>query len=436
MRIAGYSHESCLPCALPQVMLRTARRPLKADSGTRIGLSKDLLAVPLATGGFFLTSGEHALVVDSIDDLGRIDGSRDLADLSTREGMADSLEQLNAHGLLSFDGTSRALRIAGAGDGRQGSYPRAIFANFSVVPLTVEICITNRCHFSCVHCIKRSSPWHDEAGDLSPGELRELIARCGAIGVAAVQLMGGEPLAHPEFFELAQHAKDSGIPTLRVSTNGWLVDERAARMMARFFSSVQVSVHGASASVHDKIVRMPGAFEQARRAVSLLVDQGIRTNLSFTVMAENLPDIDAMERLAREWGVLSLRYLRLIPAGRGRKLCGWSSDDAVRIGATIKEAHDRSEKVHIEAGGFAPLEPISDEASFYGCPAGRTLVSIDSSGGVRPCGSLSDDYVANIRDADLVDIWYSAEFVALRVQPKCAGCDYGSICWGPCLVAV
>lgn len=433
---SAYSHESCLPCELDEVVIRVRRRKLDASLSDKVGLSKDILAVPLSEG-FFLCARDLALVSNTIEPLPQLDGTRTLGEVLSSPMAESALEQLHYYRLLSFGPNGGSLRMPTIEPRYLTQYQGGGFVIFSLVPLSVEIDITNACNFRCIHCLWGSGPENrlGAPGELTTDEIFGIISECAQLGVPNLQLMGGEPLAHPDFLNFVRHAKESGILFIKTSTDGWLVRDQMARELAKYLDSIQVSIHGASSLTHDRIVGRRGAWDQARKAVRLLKESGLRVNVSFTVMRENVTDVEEMPHLATEWGADSLRFLRLITQGRGAALQGWTEEEVIQLGDKIRRInYDLGSRLLLDAGGFPPLASIKNDASFYGCDAGTTLMSIASDGGVTACGSLGRNYIGNVRSQSLLDIWHSPHFVEMRRQPDCMDCSYRSICWGPCRV--
>ena len=434
--LSDYSHESCLPCELGEIVTHVRKRKIDASLQTKVGLKKDVLAIPL-NNGFFLCAGNLVLIASTVDVFSRLDGRYSLGEVVAQPQMEDSLQRLHYYGLLSFGSNCGQLRIAGVGPEHTTKYQGGSFVTFAMVPLTVELYITNSCNFTCIHCLKDSKPSNKVGtlGELFTQELMSIIDECARIGVPNLQFMGGEPLAHPDFFKLVRHAKESGIPYARTSTNGWLIDNDVAKELSRYFDSIQISVHGASSSTHDYIVGRAGAWEHARRATRLLKENDVKVNISFTVMRENAKDMKVMPHMVQEWGADSLRFLRLITQGRGSALKGWSEEEVAELGSDIREMyHELGSRLEIDGGGFPPLRSVKNDASFYGCDAGKTLMCIESNGGVKACGGLCGDYLGHIRESALLDIWHSTQFIDMRRQLDCEDCNYRPICWGPCKV--
>jgi len=94
--------------------------------------------------------------------------------------------------------------------------------------------ITQRCNLACPTCYAGSSPERDEF--LSLGAFAELLDGLLAKGKGdadLIQLSGGEPTIHPEFFAILDHTLALGIRQVYVNTNGIkLADARFAEQLA------------------------------------------------------------------------------------------------------------------------------------------------------------------------------------------------------------
>ena len=80
--------------------------------------------------------------------------------------------------------------------------------------------VTDRCNLSCPTCYASSSPTHGRHRTLEEIEmmLDAIVASEGEPDV--VQLSGGEPTIHPDFFNILDIAKTKPIKHLMVNTNG------------------------------------------------------------------------------------------------------------------------------------------------------------------------------------------------------------------------
>jgi len=430
----AYSHEPFLPCDLKEIVTHTKKKEL-TNRNEKVGLKKDVKAIPL-NKGYILHTKELVLFTNTLQPFYQINGRCTVDELCTTAEAESFLKELYYYNLLSFGSNNGKIIVKDIQKKYSDLYNEKDFVTFPLVPITVELNLTNTCNFSCIHCSKDSKPKDkiDLENELSTDEYKKIIDECVQIGVLKLLLMGGEPLYYQDFLELVKYAKEKGIRNLGTSTNGWLVDDDTAKELSKHFSDIQVSIHGASSSTHDSIVGRKGAWEQAQRAIRSLKKYNMKVNVSFTVMRENIDDISKMPSLVKECGGNSLRFICLNDLeGRGSSLKGWSVEEVTQIGNEMKKMYENSSAgLELEAGGFPPLHPIKNDAFSYGCSAGKTLLSIASDGRVRVCGSLHND-VGNVRVKSILDIWHSSELVEMRKQSDC-DCNYRSICYGMCLI--
>ena len=102
--------------------------------------------------------------------------------------------------------------------------------------------VTDRCNLACPTCYAMSSPHYGRHRTLEEVErmLDIIVANEGAPDV--VQLSGGEPTIHPQFFEILDIAKKKPIRHLMVNTNGIRIanDEGFAERLATYVPDFEI----------------------------------------------------------------------------------------------------------------------------------------------------------------------------------------------------
>jgi MoaA/NifB/PqqE/SkfB family radical SAM enzyme len=126
--------------------------------------------------------------------------------------------------------------------------------------MSVLLELTYACNLDCTFCYNDLSLGGQR---LSLAQYRELLDDLASLGVLNLSLTGGEPLAHPRFFEIAGHARNLGF-VIRLKTNGHAVKGAVARRIRDEVDPflIEVSLHGASAETHDRQTRVAGSFER------------------------------------------------------------------------------------------------------------------------------------------------------------------------------
>jgi pyruvate-formate lyase-activating enzyme len=128
--------------------------------------------------------------------------------------------------------------------------------------------VTTRCQNRCRFCFER--PRERGAREVAPrwleGKLDALLAR----GVRSVDLVGGEPLLHPEFLALAHAVKGRGL-RLTVTTNGLaLANPALADAVLPLVDALCLSLHGGSPAAYAGVTANPRGFALVRRAIDAI----------------------------------------------------------------------------------------------------------------------------------------------------------------------
>jgi hypothetical protein len=102
--------------------------------------------------------------------------------------------------------------------------------------------VTDRCNLTCPTCYAESSPTYGRHRTLAEiEEMLDIIVRNeGEPDV--VQLSGGEPTVHPQFFEILEKAKQKPIRHLMVNTNGIRIaqDIQFVEKLASFMPNFEI----------------------------------------------------------------------------------------------------------------------------------------------------------------------------------------------------
>ena len=156
--------------------------------------------------------------------------------------------------------------------------------------------LTVGCNCRCLHCYGAFgiSNQQNLRTELTTQEWKKIINRIISLGGREIQLIGGEPLIHPDFCEILSYAHSVGIQRIDIFTNATLLTETIADLIAEVKASVRVSIYGCDAATHDAITRNSGSFSRLDRGLNLLREREIPTTPAVVLMRENqdiLPQI-------------------------------------------------------------------------------------------------------------------------------------------------
>ncbi len=314
-------------------------------------------------------------------------------------------------------------------------------------PPALDISTNNLCGLECIMC-KNRAPRRDPRS-MSPADIRALFAEAAAWGIARVALTGaGEPFRDPEMLAYIRDANALGL-RVGVTTNGFPVSEAVAAELAGRAVSVSVSLHGVTPAMHDSIVGVPKASDNAFRAVRRLVAardaaralpkgrSRLMVNVSTVVQRVNIGEIAALGRWAREAGCdgFNVQPVNLQHGSiDGEKI---TRRDDVQMLASLWPTRADAPALALMAEELAELGRLhptflklsEDRLALYqryfddssraalgvSCRVGETFLAVDHRGSIKPCYRLP----WSRGDARLVSVralWNSAVYAQTRAM--------------------
>jgi radical SAM protein with 4Fe4S-binding SPASM domain len=294
------------------------------------------------------------------------------------------------------------------------------------VPLSVHLDLTYRCNERCIHCYLD----HDDHGEMTTAEIKDLLDQMADAGVFYLTLSGGEILMRRDFFEIVEHARSRTF-CIKLKTNGVLIREKeAARLRELGVESVQISVYSHRPEVHDAVTKMPGSFRQSIEAVRFLRKQGLHVTLANVLMVQNAQDYSGVKALAAELDASFTMDPTITPMMDGDR-----STLALNVDkAALKEVYRDAALVGNVEEFCAPPRGVDEEAlDMLPCSAGHTACYVSPYGDVYPCVQFPLP-TGNVRTTKFLDIWRdSPQFkevrsITLRDMPSCSQCKHGATC--------
>ena len=73
-------------------------------------------------------------------------------------------------------------------------------------PLYIAWQVTNECNLACLHCIEESGPGKAFRDELAEDQVFAVIDQLVEQDVPYLSFSGGEPMVHPQFFRMVDHA--------------------------------------------------------------------------------------------------------------------------------------------------------------------------------------------------------------------------------------
>lgn len=284
---------------------------------------------------------------------------------------------------------------------------------------SVLVELTYRCNLDCFFCYNdlalRGRP-------LTAEQYCDFFAGLRDLEVLHLTLTGGEPLAHPDFLRLGARARELGF-VVRIKSNGHALRGAMARRIRDEIDPflIEVSLHGATAAVHDRQTRVPGSFDRLLANLDDMRRLGLRVKLNSTLTGWNEHEAQGMLDLAGKLGL----PLQVDPEvtqrddGDREPLSIGASREGVRRLFTLLAERGRQAQA-AEAAGEAPLQAQASSQPLQvlrqaddlptvssgekHCGAGSSGIAVDPYGNVYPCVQWRRP-VGNLHEQSIGQIW-------------------------------
>ena len=337
-------------------------------------------------------------------------------------------------------------------------------------PLSVVLLLTYRCNLRCKMCF-----YYNEAEksateslihtrkdeELTLEEIKNLVDDIARMNARVFTLHGGEPLVHPDVYEISAYAASKGL-LVNFITNGIMLNEKnIEKIIESKINSVTISLDGPD-YIHDDLRGMKGAFKKIMDGVAILrakEKEGKKIpklSISTYISAVNQGAVmELFERIKEtgiaDWNIALVTYgeeklgaatKRILGIGdeKGQgdlsslsgEITGLDAGKFLQVRAALKK-ENKNAGLQITFPSKDAIEKYSDlsfnEVNYCLYPWARTVVS--PYGEVFPCISLSmvNAVMGNIKERPLSEIWNSGEYVEFRKKlkknklfPVCAKC--------------
>ena len=294
------------------------------------------------------------------------------------------------------------------------------------IPLSVQLDLTYRCNERCIHCYLD----HDDHGEMTTSEIKDLLDQLADAGVFFLTLSGGEILMRKDFFEILEYARGLMF-CVKLKTNAVLIREREAeRIRSLRVNSVQISIYSHRPEVHDAITKIPGSLARSVKAIRFLRACGLNVTIANVLMLQNIQDYLGVRALAAELGVEATIDPTITP-----KIDGDRSLLALNIDTTALANVFRDSSLVGNVDEFCAPPAAVDEAALDAspCSAGHTACYVSPYGDVYPCVQFPLPS-GNVRQTRFLDIWRHSpqlnEVRSIRARdlPSCSVCTHVASC--------
>ncbi len=309
--------------------------------------------------------------------------------------------------------------------------------------------ITDDCDQRCKHCYIFSENNCKTLDSMNWEQLQDTFYNCLDFckiydRLPYFYITGGDPILHPNFWELLKLLKSHEIPFTILGNPFHLNDEVCQKLKSLGCEKYQLSLDGMR-ETHDWF-RKPGSFDTTLEKLDCIKRTGIRAVVMTTVSGTNIDEIpDIIDTVANRADVFAfarycptseekdtniepLRYRELL------QLCDRKFKEYEAQGCTTYF----NKKDHLwtlyeyETGEFRIPENAEKDMIYCGCNCGNCHLTILPNGDIFACRRVQNSKVGNAFDDRIADVWVCEmeEYRNYSKFEKCSKCELKAWCRG------
>lgn len=272
-------------------------------------------------------------------------------------------------------------------------------------PMHFSMEITTRCNLLCKHCY-RSATSEIKEEELTYEEIIAILTDLYDSGARFVELTGGELFMHPDIKKILKFVGER-FYFIGLLTNGVLVDDDMISYLDQYKEKLiwSISLDSYREEYHNEFRGSKIAYKKTVHAIKTLIKHSHNVRTSMTVTQDNIDDVEKSIEFARnELKCTWFGYNYIMPYGRGTEL-KWTMDSRdleKRMNQITKYSEQYPQFLNV-FGKDAMQKIIDSEPN---CGSGWRTICISSSGVVRPCVIMDEDYITigNLKQEKIYDI--------------------------------
>lgn len=286
---------------------------------------------------------------------------------------------------------------------------------------TIEI--LNLCNFNCIHCYNQDLTRFVMNKSLFIHLVDQLID----LGCENVTLTGGEPLLHPDFYDLYKYCWDKGL-NISLYTNGYLLNNYVDFLKSYPPKKIDISLYGITNETYKKICGLEKGFDIVSSNVKNLRRLNLPVFLKTVVMQQNYTDLPEMINFCKNEEIYFRFDLNILKSKNGKEEQSYN----ILTNKQYRTIMNYIKKIKLSNWiSYTTRENIySDNGYLYSCGAGRYSLFVNCHGDVSLC-NFAIFSEKNILKHSLKDIWEGFnEYLSIKnnANSKCYKCKYKKFC--------
>ena len=310
--------------------------------------------------------------------------------------------------------------------------------------------ITDECDQRCKHCYIFSEDNRKKLNVMTWAQMQEIFYNCMDFcevydRLPYFYITGGDPILHPDFWNLLALLKEHEIPFTILGNPFHLTDEVCRRLREHGCQKYQLSLDGMR-ETHDWF-RKPGSFDCTLEKIECINKAGILSVIMTTVSGINRKEIPAIIDTAAAHHVDVFAFARYCPTSEEKdtgmtpleyrellEACDQKFKEYEAAGcSTYFNKKDHLWTLYeYEKGNFKIPEGAQEGMIYGGCNCGNCHMTILPTGDLYACRRVQNSKVGNGLEDRMADVWICQmeNYRDYTKFEKCFKCELLAWCRG------
>lgn len=266
----------------------------------------------------------------------------------------------------------------------------------------LDLGITNRCNYRCIHCGFNSGK--NKERELSLAEIKDILVNISKFGCKELDITGGEPTLRKELERILETAIELKFKTKLITNGSLLTKKRLVYFSDIGLRYIAISLDGLSYEVHSSIRRCSEeSYRKTLRTIEDCIELGIYTKINTVAFKTNLEELPRLIEYCINKGVNEHRICYFSPVGRGadkKKLM----IEPLEWLDFVKKISKYSSLINLYVGAPIGKQRVEEGCAFV---EGCTTPYISPEGGLYPCSVIASscEPFAVLREEPFKEVW-------------------------------
>lgn len=283
-------------------------------------------------------------------------------------------------------------------------------------PLLISLVLTYKCNCFCKYCFVNASK-ENAMEMISTEKILDLIKEANTIGVAALNITGGEPFIRNDIYRILSSCFHNKM-VVNIATKKRFTYEEVLKLKQTGITDIQVSLDTIDNDISEYLTGIKNFAYDMLTSIKILIDNGINVTVNSVITRYNIDSIPNLIKYLNSIGVYRqflTPYLRTLGRHSDNlfpKLTQYKSLDK------FMNNYNGKTKVEYARPDYEQMK-IKNLENIQRCSGGRMSLVILPNGKVTICERLIDEpfcIVGDINTQTLEEVWNSVK-MANVIEP-------------------